>query len=217
MGLVSGLLDETGLSVNARKRVLEAIGNKNVHEIQNICRDADICSKKLEALARISGKADLVIPELNAIFENSPEFLQLKQLLSALDKCGVDCINVDFSVVNDMNYYNGIVFRGFIEGVPEGVLSGGQYDSLMSKMKHRGKAVGFALYPDLLERLFGQQPVDVDVALYYDESSDIAMVASTIEGLASEGIRVIAQPGKPANNSGKFYRVVDNEVQLVEA
>ena len=45
-----------------------------------------------------------------------------------------DGSHIDFSVVNDMNYYNGIVFRGFVEGVPEGVLSGGQYDKLMEKM-----------------------------------------------------------------------------------
>ena len=52
-------------------------------------------------------------------------------------------INIDFSVVNDITYYNGIVFKGFIEGIPQGVLSGGQYDKLMKKMrKSMGASVG---------------------------------------------------------------------------
>ena len=217
MGLVSCLLDQSGLTGNARKQVLEAIGNKNVHEIRSICRNADVCSEKLETLVQISGKPAMVLPELDTLFEDTPDLLQLKQLLTALDKCGVDCINVDFSVVNDMNYYNGIVFRGFIEGVPEGVLSGGQYDGLMKKMKRNGRAIGFALYPDLLERLICQKPEVVDTVLYYDETADIATIAAAIDDFASKGIRIVAQRGEPEKNHGKCYRVVNNEVFYLEA
>ena len=39
-------------------------------------------------------------------------------------------INIDFSVVSDTHYYNTIVFKGFIEGIPTSVLTGGQYDKL---------------------------------------------------------------------------------------
>ena len=52
-----------------------------------------------------------------------------------------------------MNYYNGIIFRGFISGVPDGVLSGGQYDKLMKKMGRRSGAIGFAVYLDKLQQL----------------------------------------------------------------
>lgn len=53
----------------------------------------------------------------------------------------------------DENYYNGIVFKGYINGVPSAVLSGGQYDKLMQQMQRQSKAIGFAVYVDLLERL----------------------------------------------------------------
>jgi len=61
---------------------------------------------------------------------------------------------VDFSVIGDLNYYNGIVFKGFVEGVPSAVLSGGQYDKLMKKMQHSSRAVGFAVYLDMLDMAF---------------------------------------------------------------
>ena len=52
-----------------------------------------------------------------------------------------------------MKYYNGIAFKGFISGIPEGVLSGGQYDRLMRRMGRRDRAVGFAVFLNKLERL----------------------------------------------------------------
>ncbi|MBE7014067.1 MAG: hypothetical protein E7419_02530, partial [Ruminococcaceae bacterium] len=41
----------------------------------------------------------------------------------------------------------------FINGVPEGVLSGGQYDKLMNKMGKKSNAIGFAVYLDVLDRI----------------------------------------------------------------
>ncbi len=72
-------------------------------------------------------------------------------IVSIEDATVRDMIRVDFSVVSDFNYYNGIVFKGFVEGVPSAVLSGGQYNKLMKKMKHSGDAVGFAVYLDMLD------------------------------------------------------------------
>ena len=62
-------------------------------------------------------------------------------------------LRLDLSVVGDTNYYNGLVFKGFIRGVPDAVLSGGQYDNLMRKLRRRSRAVGFAVYLDLLDRV----------------------------------------------------------------
>ena len=74
--------------------------------------------------------------------------------LSALKGSGLeDRVQIDLSSVSNTNYYNGILFKGFVEGVPGSVLSGGQYDKLMRKMGKRSKAVGFAVYLDMLERL----------------------------------------------------------------
>ena len=63
---------------------------------------------------------------------------------------------IDFSVVNDLSYYNGIAFKGFIEGVPTSVISGGEYDNLMKKMNKPYKAIGFAVYLDEISRIKGE-------------------------------------------------------------
>ncbi|MBR5931709.1 MAG: ATP phosphoribosyltransferase [Lachnospiraceae bacterium] len=75
-------------------------------------------------------------------------------VLEELAACELaDRIVIDFSVTDDINYYNGIVFKGFIRDIPVPVLSGGQYDNLMKKMHRTSRAIGFAVYTDELDYL----------------------------------------------------------------
>ena len=216
LGLLSRLLDRAGLEGSARQQVTEAIGSKNAHTVRKICGEAEVPGEDLAELAKLSGKAETVFPLLEKIFADAPELMQLRQLLAALDAAGCgDCVNVDFSVVNDMRYYNGIVFRGFVEGVPGGVLSGGQYDALMAKMNRRAKAIGFAVYPDLLERLEAQPPEEgVDAVLLYTPGCDLQTLSSAAEELVARGMRLKVLPeGAQTGGCKTVYRLDGNEVR----
>ena len=109
----------------------------------------------LSVLIRASGRATQVLPvlinNLDGLWDTT-SLQSLLQLLGSIEDEEVSKIlQVDFSVVSDLNYYNGIMLKGFVEGVPSAVLSGGQYDKLMKKMKHSSNAVGFAVYLDMLD------------------------------------------------------------------
>lgn len=93
-----------------------------------------------------------------------------------------------------MDYYSGIVFRGFIKTLSAGVLSGGQYDKMAEKMgKHCG-AMGFAIYLDELERLQpAQSQWDADVLLLYDESTDPARLTAQVASLTAAGKKTLAR------------------------
>lgn len=215
MGLVLRLLDQCGLTDSARKQALEAIGNKNIHELRKICDESGAESDPLVKLIKLNGKASVVVPQLKEIFGEVPEFVQLTHVLSALEQAGIDCVNVDFSVVNDMNYYNGIVFVGFINGVPEAILSGGQYDALMKKMKRKDKAIGFAVYPSLLGLLEKSVLEQCDEVLYYSESTPISVIMDALESFKKKGTQISAQPG-PAPVGAKGYQLIENEVRNIE-
>mgnify|MGYP002517539953 FL=1 len=47
-------------------------------------------------------------------------------------QAGLECVGdlTDFSVSNDLGYYSGVVFQGYLPGIPASVLAGGQYDKL---------------------------------------------------------------------------------------
>ncbi|MBQ6454653.1 MAG: ATP phosphoribosyltransferase regulatory subunit [Eggerthellaceae bacterium] len=75
----------------------------------------------------------------------------IKAIIDAFDAEGIlETLRFDFSLMNDTSYYNGIVFQGYVLGVPTEVLSGGQYDKLMRKLGKSGNAVGFAVSVDAL-------------------------------------------------------------------
>lgn len=62
-------------------------------------------------------------------------------------------VRLDLSLANDLDYYNGLVFQGYLEGLPRAVLQGGRYDPLAARFSPGAGAVGFALYLNELERL----------------------------------------------------------------
>ena len=109
-----------------------------------------------------------------------------------------DKLCIDFSVVNDMNYYNGIVFRGYVNGIPSGMLSGGQYGSLVRKMGKNYEAIGFAVYLDMLEELKRKEDgYDVDVLVVYGDDCDLEELAGLCAGLRNQGESVTALKNIP--------------------
>lgn len=156
MGIISEILDKCGASFECRKKVLQCIGEKNLHELAAVCNADGFDSQMTALLKKLTltcGKVGEVMPEIVDMLSgvvSEQSILELENIAAALNS---EFVNIDFSVVNDMNYYNGIVFKGFIAGIPTGVLSGGQYDKLMKKMGKSSSAIGFAVYLDMLERL----------------------------------------------------------------
>lgn len=163
-GVLTWLLEETGLSGEKHRQALKYIGEKNMHELRELLADSgvpkDRCEKISEILNIDKNTAE-IIDELKAADCPSETVGELEDVIITLEKTGyADKAVIDFSVVNDMNYYNGIVFKGYIKGIPAGILSGGQYDSLLVKMGRRSRAAGFAVYMDLLERFEIKEPAD---------------------------------------------------------
>ncbi len=217
MGILSDIMDALSVSDEGRDKLLSCIGEKNTHGIRAICAEEGIDeekSKVLCALATIYGEADKVADKLSAFVE-SEKLSELKNILSML---GDKRVRIDFSVVNDMSYYNGIVFKGFVNGVPASVLSGGQYDKLMEKMGKKGGAIGFAVYPDLLEELYSApNKYDVDAVLLYDGETDLAKLKNTVEKLTNDGYSVSVQKAVPEKlRYKKLLKIVEGEVKTLE-
>ena len=79
---------------------------------------------------------------------------ELRTLCEALDRTdGTANVKLDLSLVNDMEYYNGLVLQGYLAGLPRAVLRGGRYDPLAEQFRPGARAIGFALYLDELDRL----------------------------------------------------------------
>ena len=134
------------------------VGEKNAHGVLSICEENGIdpsLAEPLIALMNLCGSPDRVLEPLGELSEKLGCMSAFRELKEAIADCGAEAahIRLDFSVIGDRSYYNGAVFKGFLSGVPDSVLSGGRYDKLMKRMKRKSKAVGFAVYLDKLERV----------------------------------------------------------------
>lgn len=225
LGIVSDVIARVGISEKNIHRVLKAIGDKNSHEIAAICKEENICCENADILKKIVstyGAPSRVLPILEACaseYMDDDKINMLKTIVCTLESNGYgNMINIDFSVVNDMRYYNGIVFKGFINNVPSGVLSGGQYDKLLKKMGRKAKAIGFAVYLDMLERLeVSERQYDVDSLLLYSDHTDLQKLNHAMQALIHDGKSVMAQKTIPTDiKYRQLLKLTGNGVEIIE-
>ncbi len=218
LGVVSALLDKAEIFGDARGEVVKCIGEKNLHGIEEICHREGKDSEGLKLLISAYGTPASVISSLRTQLSESAELDELERIVTELTKSGFDGkVKLDFSVTGNMSYYNGFVFTGFISGISSGILTGGQYDRLMEKMGRKSKAVGFALYLDLLEHYRKEsEKCDVDAVLLYDTNTPISALRSEISKLSEREKSVSALSKIPEKLTYKrLYKMTEKGAQLV--
>ncbi len=220
MGVVSAVLDSVDVPNDAKEEILKCIGEKNTHDIKKICDQYGADCNDIIALVSTYGSMDDVIEKLKGLSCNIDDALtELEKINDFIKYEGFEkSVNLDFSIVNDMNYYSGIVFRGFIEGIPSGILSGGQYDKLMLKMGRKCGAIGFAVYLDMLERLNENvKKYDVDTVLLYDENAGEINITNLIKMFTDNSNSVLAVRTIPENMKYRqLIRLKDGGFEILE-
>lgn len=212
MGFIEGLLDSEKLSANEKEKFLFAIESKNLSEIKRLCNINGIPDNLLnilEVIVNMYLPLDKSIEILSEMALNSKMLDALRELSDIADAMKIyglqDKIFLDFSVVNNRNYYNGITFKGFIKGIPESILSGGRYDKLLEKMGKQSRAIGFAVYLDKIERYGNNESsFDVDALIIYDPALSYKKIINAVEEIRGQG------------KSVKLAVVIDNSVKYKE-
>ena len=205
LGILSAVLDSVSNNSDFRAEIMTLIKQKNAHEIADICTKYEIDNEKCELLKELVflyGEPMTIINILKSKCISKDyevavsELEEICKLLAGTEFS--DKIRLDFSIVNDMNYYNGIVFNGFLNGIFECILFGGRYDKLLKRMGRKSGAIGFALYLDLLEGIEKEQKgYDVDVLLLYSDATDAQRVSQSVQELVNQGKSVSAQKAIP--------------------
>ena len=191
VGIVKGLISATGVDENVEKKMLRLLGDKNSFALRALCEENGVGSALCDVAVRLcelSGKATDTIGKLEKLCINREMIdavTELKEIIEELSLCNLaDNIFIDFSIIGDTSYYNGVVFRGYVDKLPKSVLAGGRYDNLLKGMGKTGGAIGFAVYSDMLERIDNcVKEYDADVLLTYDDASyaDIKKAADSFK------------------------------------
>lgn len=225
IGIIATILEELNLTDDQKKLIYKFISEKNIHGIENICKQTNNDEKlyeKLITLISTYGPVDTVSKKLKSISINSKMdnfILELEKICEILKLNNFENTQIDFSVVNGMNYYNGIVFQGFIDCIPSAVLSGGKYDKLMQKMGKNSQGIGFAVYLNLLEYLnYSQETYDIDVLLLYDSKTNIKTLTKTVKELNTTGQSLQVQKTIPKTlKYKKLLQLKDGRLETLES
>ena len=213
LGLLRLAMEAAGVADADREDVLTFVSQKNRHDLASLLSSHGADPAPLLALIDASGDPATVLPRLASVIDSAAWKEALDELSAILSPLPASHVRVDFSVIHDLSYYNGIVFGGFVAGVPECVLSGGQYDRLMERLCKSSRAVGFAVYPDRLDDRDGERALDADTVILYSAGDDPARVSLAVEKHVSLGERVVALREIPeAMTYGSLVRLTDCEV-----
>ena len=133
MGFVTGLFDAVGAPESIRPRLLTCIRDRNAHELQKCAAESCLSRQGADALCRLSALAgdwETVLTAAEPLALNAAmgaALTELRTLCQALEAQGETAnLKLDLSLVNDMEYYNGLVLQGYLAGLPRAVLQGGR-------------------------------------------------------------------------------------------
>lgn len=197
LGVLSALLEEIGKGEACNAALLRCLSGRNAHELIAVCKRYGVEERykdKLLTIAQAYGDVDGVLAAVADVCDGEKTkraYDELRGMAALLRRSEYySRMRLDFSIVNDTSYYNGIVFKGFVEGVCESVLSGGQYDRLMKRLGKRARAIGFAVYTDALERLYAdERTADDGVTIVYDDETDTAALIDEAQRWREQGRR----------------------------
>lgn len=200
-GFISSIFENVELEYEIKEKIFEYINNKNSHDIKIILEKNKNISAELKnliyELPNLSGNIEEIEKKLSK-YELNPEIVkilsELKNLYDLIIKFyDKKKVLFDFSIIKNLKYYNGLVMQGFIDKIPNAVLSGGRYDKLFEKFGVDTGAIGFAVVPDNLNEFYkNENQKDFDILLLYDESN-FEKLAEIVDNLVKDGNRVRTQ------------------------
>jgi len=194
LGLVSAILDFCNINEDNKPEILGCIEKKSTDLLRKTANELCLDEKRtnaLLALTELYGSVESVLSRISVLEVSEQASLaisEIKDIYKMVKAFGEEQNTIiDFSVINDMQYYNNIIFKGYIKNIACGVLSGGRYDNLLLKYKSDRKACGFAIYMDQLETLFANNTEEAAIVILYNNESNKEMLCKAVAENTSKG------------------------------
>ena len=184
IGYFKELVSKLEADEATREEIRLLISAKNYPALNDILDEVGPApvAAALKALPRLFGGAE-VFDKAAALFTDDridAILLHLREVYSKLSELGYGGkISVDLGIVSHVDYYTGIVFKGYLSGVGQSVLKGGRYDGLLGEFGRPCPAVGFG--------------VNCDDAANYLRKNDLAPTISAPDCI------IFAESGSPAD------------------
>ena len=148
--IYKALIEELGADAASSEAIRRLIENKSFAALGDALQPfgSKPAAKALSAMPQLFGGIE-VLDEVETLTGNVRvlgAIAYLRRLYQALDEAGYgDRIMIDLGLVHEMDYYTGIMFRGYIGGAGAAILAGGRYNALCAKFGRDLPAGGFGI------------------------------------------------------------------------
>ncbi|MGM9940399.1 MAG: ATP phosphoribosyltransferase regulatory subunit [Bulleidia sp.] len=148
--------EELNLDDDQKSVLADLIDRKSLVQLHEYLLEQELSDQArsfFEKLPLLGGGSQVLQEAMEISFCPSlkEEVEKLMKLDEGLRKLGViDHFSYDFGKVPHLDYYTGIIFEGYVSGVGASVLSGGRYDTLLSRFGRDLPACGFSIKLDSL-------------------------------------------------------------------
>ncbi|WP_394900157.1 ATP phosphoribosyltransferase regulatory subunit [Clostridium butyricum] len=208
IGFFEGVFKTLNISKESKEIIAQYIEDKNLKNLEDYLDESDIKDEYKEFFNKLpwlfGDRSILEEAKVLAFNEELKANLEyLENLYSELDILGYgNKVTFDLGMVPRLNYYTGIIFRGYGEGVGNTVLRGGRYDNLITIGEEYIPAIGFSLdINSVIENVKTSEKIntiDKSCKIYYSSKYRIEAIRKS-EQLRQEGKIVELIPDDSVN------------------
>lgn len=225
---LTALLDTCAPSEAFRAQALALVHESDLVGLDELVASAQIepdVARALTRLPRLAGDEHVLdeaddLLDAAGVDQGLRGTTELRALVAELgDLSSSGTLRFDFSVINSFDYYTGVVFKGYAEGITAAIASGGRYDAVLA---HYGlddvAACGFMLSLERLQEVLGEQGESGVVASGVRVAERPLRIAVPKGGLFKDAVRLLEEAGLPVEelrNPGRRLIVPAGDVEYV--
>ena len=224
-----GICAQAGLNEEVELKLRDFISAKNYFGAQELLEEQRVRKDYAQVLLGLAdlvkGTQDLESAKMQVDNERSLQAIErLEALYEVLKKYGTEkYVSFDLGLLNQYNYYTGVIFKGYTYGVGDAIVTGGRYDKLLSYFGKNAPAIGFVVVvDDVLEALSRQNKkphtgLDGCLLFYTPDSYDAALKKANQLRLSGVSAELIPVSGKQDCRRADLRGRLRREAMLIHA
>lgn len=160
---LKGLIEACSFKKEDYDNILNLIYAKNMQELKEYLEKLPYSEpvKTLMNILNLEGSFEEINESLDGLYMNDlmKEGLEELSCIDGFFKKVTNKITYDLSIVSELSYYDGTIFRVYINGSNKAIIKGGRYDSFTEQFKFKVPAIGFSIELDELMKYFYKEGV----------------------------------------------------------
>ena len=198
IGFFRELVNKLDTDISTKEEIRSLIEVKNypaLNDLLDSIGDNEI-TNALKQLPRLFGGEE-VLDKAAQIYNDekiNKIISDLRGIYNCLTQLGYnEKITIDLGIVNKLDYYTGVVMKGYLQGYGDAVLSGGRYNKLLAEFGYDVPATGFAVNVDAVAKVMKQSntySAPVADVIVYGEDGFVMEAISYANKLRGDGLVV---------------------------